>query len=627
MNRMGYDAATPGNHEFDFGLDAMVRTLHGALFPYVSANIIADATGRTVFPASTVVMRAGIRIGITGVTTPGVMAWDGSVLRGHGHVAGVAQAGPPALQRLRARSDVTVLLAARRPAGLGVRRRDRHPAGERRRGAARGRARDRRRHPRPYPRAPRRHDHRARRWWCSRGRWPSRWPWCTSPWCARAGSGRWRASGARWCRWRPCGRTPPSWPPSPRQHAAVRAWVRTPLGQAATPLRAAAGRREDTPLLDFVNAVMLRQAGAQLSATAVFDTAAELAAGPVRLGDLARVYPYENTLKAVRISGADLRAYLEWSARYWRGMGPAGPVVNDSVAGADVDVLSGADYRLDLAQPVGRRVVALSVGGRPVGDRDSFTLALNNYRAGGGGGYAMLARAPVVYDRGEDIRELLAAEVRQRGTIRAADYFQRNWEIVGCGRRAARFARPPGARDQRLPRRAAPARPELEQRPPGRRRRRHRRDDDPARGRVPAAPTMRVDAGDVMQGTPDLQPLLRPRDGRGVQRDGLRRLGDRQPRVRLDAGHAGGADAARRGSPGSPPTSATTRPAGARRGRGPGGWCAPGRSRSRSSGYTTIDAADRDAARHTWPTCGSTAARRSWTRWWRWPAATQPPTW
>ena len=58
-------------------------------------------------------------------------------------------------------------------------------------------------------------------------------------------------------------------------------------------------------------------------------------------------------------------------------------------------------------------------------------MAVNNYRAQGGGGYAMLVGAPVVYDRGEDIRDLLADEIGRRGTIHAADYFVPSWRIRG----------------------------------------------------------------------------------------------------------------------------------------------------------------------------------------------------
>ncbi|HSJ08589.1 MAG TPA: 5'-nucleotidase C-terminal domain-containing protein, partial [Longimicrobiales bacterium] len=85
---------------------------------------------------------------------------------------------------------------------------------------------------------------------------------------------------------------------------------------------------------------------------------------------------------------------------------------------------------IDISRPVGQRVTELRYEGAPVRDDQSFTLALNNYRQSGGGGYGMIAGAEVVYDRQEDIRELLIEEVRRRGEIRAADYFRQSWRLV-----------------------------------------------------------------------------------------------------------------------------------------------------------------------------------------------------
>ncbi|MEP7346058.1 MAG: 5'-nucleotidase C-terminal domain-containing protein, partial [Gemmatimonadaceae bacterium] len=59
----------------------------------------------------------------------------------------------------------------------------------------------------------------------------------------------------------------------------------------------------------------------------------------------------------------------------------------------------------------------------------TFTLALNNFRQTGGGGFAMLRDAPVVYDRQEDIRQLLIDEVRQQRTLDPRTYATLNWRI------------------------------------------------------------------------------------------------------------------------------------------------------------------------------------------------------
>src|SRR5690606_2741609 len=178
--------------------------------------------------------------------------------------------------------------------------------------------------------------------------------------------------------------------------------------------------------------VQRRATGADLSAAAAFRLDAALPRGPITIADVAGVYIYENTLRAVRITGAQLRAFLEKSAEYYRGWPPpgGGTVTNFDVPGYNFDVVSGVDYVIDLSRPVGNRIVELRYRGEPVRPDQTFTMAVNSYRQSGGGGYTMLANAPVVYDRGEDIRELLIEEVRRRGEIRPADDFRENWRIV-----------------------------------------------------------------------------------------------------------------------------------------------------------------------------------------------------
>jgi 2',3'-cyclic-nucleotide 2'-phosphodiesterase (5'-nucleotidase family) len=70
------------------------------------------------------------------------------------------------------------------------------------------------------------------------------------------------------------------------------------------------------------------------------------------------------------------------------------------------------------------------VRGRPVEPTDQFTMAVNSYRQGGGGGYTMLAGAPVVYDRGENVRDLLIQDIRTRGVLNVQDFRTQNWRIL-----------------------------------------------------------------------------------------------------------------------------------------------------------------------------------------------------
>src|SRR6185503_5526697 len=155
--------------------------------------------------------------------------------------------------------------------------------------------------------------------------------------------------------------------------------------------------------------------------------------------DVAGVYPYENTLRAVKISGQQLREFLEHSALYLRAFDPAAPrqVVDDTVPGFNFDVVSGVVYNIDLSRPAGQRIRGLAYEGKVVQPADSFTLALNSYRAAGGGGYGMLARARVIYDRGEDIRDLLVEEVRRARRLEPRAYYRPSWGIIPDEARAA----------------------------------------------------------------------------------------------------------------------------------------------------------------------------------------------
>ena len=215
-------------------------------------------------------------------------------------------------------------------------------------------------------------------------------------------------------------------------HERTRQYVAQVIGTSETEWTSELARTRDTPILDLINDVQMRVTGAELSGAAAFSLTSRIPQGSITVADVAGLYIYDNTLKAVRISGAQLRAYIEKSAEYYLPC-PASAcetVTNPSVPGYNFDVVSGVDYALDLTKPVGQRVVRLQRGGRRVMDADSFTIALNNYRASGSGGFSMLIGAPVVYDRGEGIRDLLIEEIRRRGTLRPADVFRQNWEIV-----------------------------------------------------------------------------------------------------------------------------------------------------------------------------------------------------
>lgn len=455
MNQLRYDAAAPGNHEFNFGMDVWERALRSARFPFVAGNVVRLPGGEPVLPAWTAVERGPVRIGIAGFTTPGVMVWDREHVRGRVRVTPILPAADRVLSEMGTRG-LDLRIVAIHSGMDGPSSYDTTGVGAENVAAALAR----------LPVAPHLvvvgHSHRTMTDSVLQGvHFLQPEPWARSVAVAHVLLVAERPAGGQRAapRYRVARITGEQIPladvrPSPQlthhlapHHDAVLAWTRAPLARAEGNWSARFARAEDTPLIDWINAVQRAASGAELSATAAFNPDAGLGR-EVRLADLAGVYPYENTLRAVRIDGARLKAYLERAAAYFKVSGGGSVVINDSIPGYNYDIVSGVDYVIDLTRPVGSRIRQLSRNGRLVTAADTFTLALNSYRQSGGGGFTMLAGLPVVYDRDENIRDLLAAHARRAGVLRAADFFEPSWRIIPDGAREAvrwQFAPPAAA--------------------------------------------------------------------------------------------------------------------------------------------------------------------------------------
>ena len=430
MNAMRYDAAAVGNHEFNFGVPFLQRTASQARFPLLAANA-RRPDGSQAFPGWTLVDRAGVKIGIVGATTPGSMVWDRDNLRGRVVLGDIVPAVRQAASEARAAgaqlivvtmhsglseaatfdtastglpSDNVAARVAREVPGIDL--------------IAYG------------------HSHKemadttingvllmqAKNWVQSVAVANLR--------LVRAGDG-WRVASksSRLVRTAGHAESPAVLAAIETAHAATVAWTTAPIGRTDVAWRADSARVVDTPLLDFVLETMRRAANADLAAGAAFSLDASIDSGTITAARMQALYPYDNTMRAIRISGRQLRDYLEYSARYYATDAEGNVSVDPKVPGYNFDVVTGADYVLDLSRPQGQRVTRLEVRGRSVTPTDSFTLALTNYRQTGGGAYTMIASAPVVYDKQQDIRQLLTDEVRRAGTLRPQDYFTRNWRI------------------------------------------------------------------------------------------------------------------------------------------------------------------------------------------------------
>ena len=430
MNAMQYDAAAIGNHEFNYGVPFLDNTLRQASFPFLAANAL-HPDGTHAYPSWTIVVRGPVRVGIVGATTPGANVWDRDNLKGRLVIADIVPAVRAAVADVRAAGADVVLVtvhsgldgassydtvATTLPSENVAARLAREIAG--------------------IDMILFGHSHQEvgdtlingvllmqpKNWATSVGVAHLTLAQQNGHWTVAAKDSRViQAAGHR--------EDPLVVAATESAHRATIRWVTTPIGRTPVAWRADSARVADTPLIDFILETERRAAGTDLASTAAFSLDASLDSGVVTVARLQALYPYDNTLRAIRITGQQLRDYLEQSARYFRTATDGTVTVDPSIPGFNFDIVSGAEYTLDVSRPIGQRVTRLDVRGRPVQPVDSFTMALNNYRQTGGGGYTMLSGAPLVYDRQQEIRQLLVDEVRRKGTITPDEYVTRNWRI------------------------------------------------------------------------------------------------------------------------------------------------------------------------------------------------------
>ena len=430
MSAMQYDAAAIGNHEFNYGVPFLDRAVAQARFPFLSANTYR-VDGTRKYRPWTMVERAGARIAIVGGTTPGVNVWDRDNVRGRINVRDIIPDVRTSVQEARgAGADVVVVVLHSGLAGASSY--DTASTGAAAENVSARVARD----VAGIDLIVFGHSHREvadttigttmlvqpRNWAGSVA---------VAHLEIRRDAGRWVVGAKRGEVIRTAGRreSPALLAVTDRAHREAVDYVSTTVGRTTVAWRADSSRVVDTPIIDFILETQRRVAGAQLASTAAFSLDASLDTGAITVAELARLYPYDNTLRAIRITGKQLREYLEFSARYFGTTGTSEAAVNPRTPGYNYDIVAGVDYTIDVSKPAGSRITRLEYDGRPVRDEDSFTFALNNYRQTGGGGYAMLAGAPVLFESTAEIRQLLIEEVRARGRLEPEDVFRRNWEL------------------------------------------------------------------------------------------------------------------------------------------------------------------------------------------------------
>lgn len=200
-------------------------------------------------------------------------------------------------------------------------------------------------------------------------------------------------------------------------------WLDQPLGTSKVDLAIhdeMDARVHKSQLVTFVNMVEQEATHADLAASSIFLHANGFGK-EITMRDLVSTYVYPNTLVVKKITGKVLRDYLEQDANFFTIKGTEISVAADydypRPKHYNYDMIDGVNYTIKVSNPRGQRITELTYHGEPVTDDMTFTIALNNYRAGGGGNFEMLRTAPSVSVNLTPMVDLIAAWIEEHKVI------------------------------------------------------------------------------------------------------------------------------------------------------------------------------------------------------------------
>jgi 2',3'-cyclic-nucleotide 2'-phosphodiesterase/3'-nucleotidase len=438
MNSLHYDSMTLGNHDFNYGLAVQGKARGEARFPWISANIYSTATHQPAYTPYLVKVVNGIRIGILGLTTPGIPYWDApenyrglefheplaearkwvAILRRDEHVDAVVIAMHMGLERSLATGGSPIggvpdenraIAIAQEVPGIDL--------------ILMG------------------HTHQDVPdlvingvLLAQAGRWGDH-VIKADLYFTRAGSGPWHleSKSTRSLRLQGVQPDPAVLALAKPYHEETEKWLSQPIGTCDRNLDVR-NVFQDSAMLDLVQHVQLEAGHADVSVASVFNPRAQIHAGPVTVRELASLYVYDNTLVVVQSNGRQLKEALEHSAHFFLPYDPAKTLnqsVNPDFYLYNFDNASGVSYEIDVRRPYGDRIQHLTYHGQPLASDQPIKLAMNNYRQSGGGAYDMYQGDPVIFRSSIQIRDLLIDWVEQHHAIPSTSL--NTWRIVSGG--------------------------------------------------------------------------------------------------------------------------------------------------------------------------------------------------